>query len=352
MNQTSSGTELGEKRVETSDHTHSMTPVVPFLLLSCLLFTFTDCLVPDYPWRGDGSWDTVYIEAFKDHPLRKGINLEWLSFLRNKRIAFIGDSLTRYQYLSLAWFLGSGQWLEDPGLPSMIWKQQWPDWGSYFHSTNLRMGCHEILDACPGFGDVRENRYFHHFGLNLTISMNRYSPQHMSKMRLGMDFPAVKDFHSRCMFSAHGMKYSNRHFNVEANSHVFDSIQSFITGWIAPFQPDYLVFNHGIWSPEMVYEPSYLPSVMQAARNASKHVIWKTTTSGSRNPRQYEDDNLRQNLSSLGFITFDAFALTKHLSYAADAYHDVIHFSHMGIYRELNIALLQKLREIEEADKA
>eukprot|EP00981_Chlorochromonas_danica_P007289 scaffold1636_cov165-Ochromonas_danica.AAC.13 len=324
--------------------------ILLFLLLSCLLFTFTDCLVPDYPWHGDGSWDTVYIEAFKDHPLRKGINLEWLSFLRNKRIAFIGDSLTRYQYLSLAWFLSSGQWLEDPGLTPLTHEKRWPDWSSFFHSSNMRMGCHEILDACRAIGEIqeiRENRYFYHFGLNLSISMNLYLPYKTNKMMLNMDFPTVKDFNSRCMFSAHGMKYSNRYFNEVNYSSSFESIQSFITGWIAPVQPDYLVFNHGFWSPEMVYEPSYLPSVMQAARNASKHVIWKTTTSGSRNPRQYEDDNLRQNLSSLGFIIFDAFALTKHICYAKGSHYDRYHFAHMSIYREINIAFLQQLRDFE-----
>eukprot|EP01039_Chlorochromonas_danica_P005548 gene5548-6110_t len=323
--------------------------MVVFLFLSCLLFTFTDCLVPDYPWHGDGSWDTVYIEAFKDHPLRKGINLEWLSFLRNKRIAFIGDSLTRYQYLSLAWFLSSGQWLEDPGLPSLVREKQYGSWNAFFRSTNSRLGCHEILDAFRPegrFENIRENRYFHHFGLNLTISMNLYIPT--IPMAVGADFPTLADFTAQCMGIASTMRFANPTFSNPA-SRTFNTVQDFVANWVAPFQPDYLIFNQGFWKPEMVHDPSYLPWLRGAIGNTTKHVIWKTTTSEHKGGGPYEDDDLRQRLISLGFDIFDAFALTRHISYVKGAFFDVNNFAHFAIYREMNLALFQFLRDIDSA---
>eukprot|EP01039_Chlorochromonas_danica_P002971 gene2972-3239_t len=320
-----------------------LSSVIPIFILYSTWLILVDC-VQDYSWHGDGSWETIYLEVFKDHPLRKGIDMKWLNFLRNKRISFVGDSITRYQYLALAWFLSSGQWSEDSGLPSMTCEKQWGHWGRFFHSTNMRLGCHEILDAYrpegPFYPDIRENRYFHHFGLNLTISMNLYLPGRT--IHLGRDIPTSEEFFSRCL----GTSHTNTTISAQAK-YSYATVQKFISDKITPFQPDYFIFNHGFWKPQMVHEPTYLPLLQQILANTTKHAVWKATTTGCRNPKQYEDDNLRKRLSEMGFLFFDAFALTKHIAFAEGGFIDNFHFAHFSVYREINLAFLQFLKEIE-----
>eukprot|EP00981_Chlorochromonas_danica_P013774 scaffold6852_cov215-Ochromonas_danica.AAC.11 len=302
-------------------------------------------IVQDYPWHFQSeSLQDSFIVAFKDHPLRNGIDLKWLSFLRNKRISFIGDSLTRYQYLSLAWFLSSGQWLEDPGLPSLIREKEFGSWDGFLHSTNKRMGCHEIIDAYRHdsiFHSCRENRYFHHYGLNLTITLNSFFPPF--PMLLSRDLPTTKEFSANCMGETHLLS-----FNPEANQSYVDA-HDFITHKLVPFQPDYLIFNHGFWSPHLVAQPSYLPRLQELVSKATKCAIWKATTTELNRGAQVEDDEFRQRLSSSGFLLFDTFALTKHLVNTKEAYFDRYHFVHLSIYRELNIALLQFLQDIHNS---
>eukprot|EP00981_Chlorochromonas_danica_P005016 scaffold1001_cov188-Ochromonas_danica.AAC.5 len=331
-----------------------------WLLLTCslyvtLLLSLLNCswlatvegssTMEDYPWYfHNKSWQDAFIVRFKDHPLRKGIDLKWLRFLRNKRISFVGDSLTRYQYLSLAWFLSSGQWLEDPGLPSMIREKEFGSWDGFLRSTNKRMGCHEIVDAYRNDAtkrSCRENRYFYHYELNLTITLNNFFPP--NPILLSRDFPTLREFSANCMGQPNLLS-----FNPEANQSYADA-HDFITHKLVPFQPDYLIFNHGFWSHHLVSQSSYLPRLQAAVSKATKYAIWKATTTELNRGAQLEDEGFRKQLSSLGFLLFDTFALTKHLNNTKEAYFDHYHFGHLSIYRELNIALLQFLLDIHNS---
>eukprot|EP00597_Dinobryon_sp_UTEXLB2267_P017527 CAMPEP_0201104986 /NCGR_PEP_ID=MMETSP0812-20130820/42555_1 /ASSEMBLY_ACC=CAM_ASM_000668 /TAXON_ID=98059 /ORGANISM="Dinobryon sp., Strain UTEXLB2267" /LENGTH=97 /DNA_ID=CAMNT_0047364469 /DNA_START=446 /DNA_END=736 /DNA_ORIENTATION=- len=54
----------------------------------------------------------------------------------------------------------------------------------------------------------------------------------------------------------------------------------FLTHVIAPIQPDVLIINFGHLAEMVTHKTvsDLSPSFFEAARNSSKHVIWKTTT--------------------------------------------------------------------------
>ncbi len=89
---------------------------------------------------------------------------EHIQCLEGKHIAFIGDSLTRFQYLSLVYYLYTGRWTHN--YPSSFCGHHWPSKGDWMIGSSLRTGCMELCDCLPApNGPVRrENRYFRESG--------------------------------------------------------------------------------------------------------------------------------------------------------------------------------------------
>jgi len=75
-------------------------------------------------------------------------------------IQLIGDSVTRYQYLNLVYFLATGNWTSDPSQPNEC-EAQYSSWNEFYSVTNERMQGHEICDCSRNPGEtIIENRYF------------------------------------------------------------------------------------------------------------------------------------------------------------------------------------------------
>ena len=75
-------------------------------------------------------------------------------------IMMIGDSLTRYQYLNLVYFLVHGVWGANSDLPNEN-EHKYKNWKQFFHVTNERMGGHEVCDCFRNHvNHTVEYRYF------------------------------------------------------------------------------------------------------------------------------------------------------------------------------------------------
>ena len=89
---------------------------------------------------------------------------------------FVGDSLTRYQYIAFAYYLSKMKRLEPygglPGYPSICIETEWRDWPQYYHFSSAILaaaaqGCGTELCDCfrpaslSSFGQVREFRTLH-----------------------------------------------------------------------------------------------------------------------------------------------------------------------------------------------
>ena len=77
-------------------------------------------------------------------------------------VAMVGDSLTRYQYLNLIYFLVHGVWGAS-GYPPNENEKKYNNWTQFYQLTNERMGGHEICDCFRNRWNVDpivEYRYF------------------------------------------------------------------------------------------------------------------------------------------------------------------------------------------------
>ena len=83
--------------------------------------------------------------------------------LSGTHIAFIGDSITRYQYVSLVYFLTTGSWTSPP--PSNVRESVWPSWPDFLVGSSARI-VHEQCDCFRPEGHpadlsvFAENRFY------------------------------------------------------------------------------------------------------------------------------------------------------------------------------------------------
>jgi hypothetical protein len=85
---------------------------------------------------------------------------------RDLRVAFVGDSITRYQYMSLSYYLRFGRWLRNDVKPNILQEKHFGDWNEYFNYSKFALAPNEQCDcyredgAPIRFKRTYENRYF------------------------------------------------------------------------------------------------------------------------------------------------------------------------------------------------
>jgi len=94
--------------------------------------------------------------------------------LHGRSILLIGDSLTRYQYLNLVYFLATGQWSSP--IPHNENEKEFESW-SHFYNTTTQRNKHEICDCYRGdsMQTIVENRYFAIHNINISY-MQYFTP--------------------------------------------------------------------------------------------------------------------------------------------------------------------------------
>jgi hypothetical protein len=253
--------------------------------------------------------------------------------LRNKKLTFVGDSLTRYQYINLAHFITVGEWEWDYLNGTNM--HEWDDWFEYFYMTSRLNGCNEICD-CYRSGpnitaETREHHYYHSKLYNISISMHSWYGN--APIYAGRRVPNATDFKLRCL----RLKHFNEdllQFTKKASAKY--NIVSFLDKVIGVVAPDILVLNQGFWP--MNRSIQHMASIAAAARRVAKAVVWKTTTS-PKNKVKTDSDAFLKVLKSFDLSIFDAYALT--LNNPAEKYWDKVHFSN-DVYSELNSNFLKK----------
>lgn len=74
----------------------------------------------------------------------------------NLRIAFIGDSVSRFQYISLCYYLRTGRWLQEDddnndssgGKHALLYAKGFPTWSEFLQGTNAALLPHERQCDC------------------------------------------------------------------------------------------------------------------------------------------------------------------------------------------------------------
>ena len=298
------------------------------------------------------------------------IRLPWGGVRRcfsNRRISFVGDSVTRYQYLNLVHFIAHGRWYSD--YPSFEQEPLWSSWLEFFQGTTARLtneggSTNEKCDCyrSPHDGITRENRYFEDSELNLSISYFKFLTG----------------------ISNRGMNHNK--LNLSDCKEGRGCIQAkcspgscFETDWIATdhmellehiastHRPDTIIFNSGIWHrfknplDKGFTSAERISDLLSLARTlfplGIKRLFWKTTTAaldgGKDQLGAYEVDMMIQALeqenngTSLSWRVFDAFSLTLSAIVTGQSLRipvswDSIHFL-PDVYRGLNEVLLTEI---------
>jgi hypothetical protein len=79
------------------------------------------------------------------------------------RVAFIGDSLTRYMYLSLATYLAQGRWTTKQDVPNILEEIQFRGWPTFYNYTKNYFQPYEQCDCFRASLTLKtiENRYLY-----------------------------------------------------------------------------------------------------------------------------------------------------------------------------------------------
>ena len=258
--------------------------------------------------------------------------------LSNRRIVFIGDSITRYQYLNLAHYLHTNSWFSS-AFPKLENEKEWPSWKSFLLGSSFRFGCKEICNCYRTDNitadwtiDWKENRHFFDEQSNI-------------------EPPNTSNFAALCSSaeSLHDMLTS-----YNSGSETAYNIVDFLDVVIRNKRPDAVIINQGLWEfPALRNNDTYIQSFVASLKNSATEIIWKTTTARCfefyGNTRT-DDDVFLEKLRRHGIVVFDAYKLTREVAAvnnqtAHNVCWDEMHFQPF-VYREINKKLLKFLIDI------
>ena len=287
-------------------------------------------------------------------------------------IVFMGDSLTRFMYYSLAHYLRHNQWIEPDSYPHLVKPSDVLggyelnfDWTPWYNASTLNLYPYETCDCHrePGTlrrqynGIVNENRYFYDPQRNNTVV---YFQAFTPKISIRGHFEDPKQALKQMPCKNHTIHpYNHLQGNVgdictnitdkEKENILLEKVPitweydwpDAITHMVTKINPDVLVLNSGKWrEPGWGFEQqSYLDKFAKAVKDANiPHTIWKTTTAnkgGRIDPTLNEFDNKMCQQDWL-----ECFNLTAWTSKVPSAmYVDSGHFRE-PVYRKMNELLL------------
>jgi hypothetical protein len=301
--------------------------------------------------------------------------------LRGRHLLFLGDSLTRFQYLSLVQFLALKEWTPFHGKHAPLSEVEgfrWGSWASFLAGTSERLQGLEVCDCFrEGYQPMVENRYFYSPSLNLRISFVALLGAKGSTRYHDLDFLNVK-CGAGCACAQQGCAPGSCDtLNAELS---YGSGQAHMVGaalgavrqlaQLAPLDAVFLnVGFHGgpgvgcYSAAEAGARDETKLALQQLAAQLvqsglSRAWVWKSTTAHKGNDynSELELDWVRQELLPLGWQLFDAYELSWGLrelegTFSRDdgnSRRDTIHYGPAG-YRGLNEALAVALCSGPEA---
>lgn len=197
---------------------------------------------------------------------------------RNLRIVFMGDSVTRYQYIALAYFLKTGHWLTEGYSPNPLHTRYFGGrWNNFFQGSNSILRPEEQCDCIMQLRGnythgYSENRYFSNPEQgNYVAFIGRFAFQ-----------PMAGHWQPESAFNSTADKIDIVNYkqpDVLPYLWDFSAWNETIVQHIAKLvpRPDFLVFNAGI-HPNHMWKPEVHNGILEAAKAVGIIPIYKTTT--------------------------------------------------------------------------
>ena len=202
--------------------------------------------------------------------------------LRNLHLVMVGDSVTRYQYLSLAWYARYGEWYESgkslggsldifrhktfniPFLPNGTW------WNAYYWFTNQFLQPYEHCDCYkvgPELSQMCENRYYWDPARNLSLS---YMQAYGHSGGINGHVTAEDAF-------LNATQTANMNDTFAWSWERWDKLITLHVAKLRP-KPKIAILNAGIWENFFSDDTRTPINLAEALNRANITGIWKTTT--------------------------------------------------------------------------
>jgi hypothetical protein len=198
------------------------------------------------------------------------------------RLVLIGDSITRYQYLSLAYFLRHGKWFDPKQKPHLVEEHTYTGkarkdqgWAYFFRETNRLLSPMEKCDCFrKSWPDIKyvdryvmENRYFHDPERNNTLSYLQAFGNIISVLH-GRISPE-EAFHNDWTEFAHINSTWQWQFSDWG-----DALEQYVTRLNAT----HVMMNVGMWPNDFHENKQARDSIVRALKTTGLVGIWRGNT--------------------------------------------------------------------------
>lgn len=299
------------------------------------LLEMTSFLIIWFLWFiGFADGRLAYFEFEPMHP-----NATELSKLMNNRhIVIVGDSLLRYQYLSLVYLVHYSTFYSNDERPNMVMEHSFSGvrkWVDFFEFSNQLFYPFEHCDcfrtagpyAPPKGSDVYENRYYRNDARNITISYLQY-------------------FGDQSMFSGHWRPsdsngtapYQAPDLKMTTPKWIYHKVEDVLIHIAAKLQPKptTLILNAGA-HPHNYLKAEHRTRVFTTAKSLFDRIIWKTSSPRVDHSAVSTADTLVCAHREVECLNLN---WTFHLS--PRDYADKLHFFSRG-YSDIDVQLIRQL---------
>ena len=278
---------------------------------------------------------------------------------RDLHIAFVGDSVTRYMYLDLVYYLQTNQWVADNDAPNILNAKHFPSWNDHYEASNEALRPNEECDCFrnnPSNGtaidkeETIENRYYR------DLERNNY----VTFIQVFGGYPAHGHWRPHEIFLDHNNDNQKQQQHREMD---FEKLQRDPFVWrydwpglireylnqLEP-KPEYLVFNEGLWIEHELNDADVRQSIQDALDDTGIIGIYKTTTLPNINSGlakrsagvvfNRHDDAMSELIGNVLDFTW-----TKDLG--DEHYWDGVHFK-PHVNRGMNMELLDFLQRLKD----
>lgn len=223
-----------------------------------------------------GRMDEVFCMNHQEECLTQVPDLLSKTFA-NKHIVMVGDSLTRYQYLSLVYTLQYQKLLSKAMMPNLVEENSWSNWPAFYEGTTSLLAPNEVCDCArpsTGYKYGYENRYYHDPKFNISVSYFFYISDFLQG-RINPNEQSNKELTDRLPSRAEEPYHPEWHYLQE-------ELDKFFNEQVATLRPkpDAVVLNYGKW--EVALSNEVIARTVETVFNFTDVFVWKTTTSSGQ----------------------------------------------------------------------
>lgn len=253
---------------------------------------------------------------------------------QNLHLAMIGDSLTRYMYLSLAHYLRWGFWECDDYEPSIVQQKQHGTWMDFFNHTKEKLSPYEQCDCWRNSNigaDGYEHRYYWDPVLNNSLTIIQKLGPHPSKGH----------WNSTDVYLEHAFDTDyNNEFLWDYGRNWADIITHHLAK--LPQKPHFVIFNAGVWHRNGLDNEEMQDAILDALKENNIIGIYRTTTvnrGNQRSPHSLHDEQLCNKTQYCLNVSWTG-------QTPDELYFDEAHF-YSSIYNRMNVQLLDMMYKIK-----